>query len=180
MSELGPGERSELLTLARKALELFYDGRRKVDYQPVYPRLEAPSAVFVSLYLDNRLRGCVGLLDATRPLFRNVVESTLSAAFRDPRFPPLESQELSGLLLEISVLSPFTRFCAPSEICVGTHGVQIAKGSNRALLLPQVAPRFGWDAVRLLEETCYKAGLPQGAWMEGALLEKFTAEVFRG
>ncbi|HEY2931376.1 MAG TPA: AmmeMemoRadiSam system protein A [Acidobacteriota bacterium] len=179
MSELGPGEQSELLALARRTLELFYDGRRSTEYRPLRLPLAAPSAVFVSLYYRDRLRGCVGMLDATRPLYRNVIESTLSAAFRDPRFPPLDLPELARLSFEISVLSGFADFRHPLEIRVGSDGVQITRGPNRALLLPQVALRFGWDATRLLEETCAKAGLPRDAWARGARLEKFNAQVFR-
>lgn len=134
--------------------------------------------MFVSLHRADQLRGCIGHLKADRPLYKNVMESALAAAFHDPRFPPLQKEELDFATIEISVLSPFTKIEDVAEIEVGRDGLMISFGPCRGLLLPQVAARFKWDRTRFLEETCVKAGLARDCWRTGAIIEKFYAQVF--
>jgi len=95
----------------------------------------------------------------------------------DPRFPPVRAAELDMLQLEISVLSPMFTI-APEDVVVGKHGLLISHGGRRGLLLPQVAPEWGWDRETFLAQTCRKAGLPPDQWRHGAKIEAFTAEVF--
>jgi AmmeMemoRadiSam system protein A len=176
MSELEAEERSELLALARRTIETFLLSRLRLQYRPASRTLENPAAAFVSLYNGPALRGCVGQRKNDRPLFRNVMEAAL-AAIGDPRFPPLDSHELGGVTIEISVLTPFVEVSDPAEIEVGRDGLLISKGSRSGLLLPQVGERFGWDAIRFLEETCVKAGLKRDCWCEGARIQKFSAQI---
>src|SRR3989442_5465085 len=133
MFELGPGEQSELLALARRTLEHFFQTCSVLSYQPRHNLLQTGAGVFVSLHRGDQLRGCIGYLKADRPLFKNVIESVLAAAFHDPRFSRLQSEELFLLAIEISVLSPFTKVEEVSEIMVGRDGVMISCGQNRGL-----------------------------------------------
>ena len=178
---LSEQERSRLLGIARLAIATAVRGGGPPHVPDPGGRLSERAGVFVSLHKDGLLRGCIGQVVHPRPLYRGVLEAATSAALRDPRFPPLGKDELSSVEIEISVLSPLLEVDsseAESQIVIGRHGLMVSKGHSRGLLLPQVAVRFGWQPREFLEETCVKAGLPRQAWLGGACLEVFTAEVF--
>lgn len=125
------------------------------------------------------LRGCIGNLFALSSLIESVASLAREAAFHDPRFPPVCLDELSALVIEISVLSKPKRIASPDAIRIGIDGVILSKGSNRAVFLPQVAPEQGWNTETMLENLCMKAGLSPSAWKESRCeLEVFQAEVF--
>jgi AmmeMemoRadiSam system protein A len=125
------------------------------------------------------LRGCIGSLDASDPLYLTVEEMAQAAAFRDPRFRPVSEDELPYLDLEISVLTPMREIDDQDEIEVGKHGIMIKKGRLSGLLLPQVASERNWDRITFLEETCRKAGLPRDAWKDKETkIYVFSADVF--
>ncbi len=141
--------------------------------------LKERRGAFVSLHRQGRLRGCIGLIQASKPLHQTVEEMAASAAFDDPRFEPLGLNELKDLEIEISVLTPFSRMKDEKEIEVGKHGLYIKKGFYSGLLLPQVATEYNWDRITFLEETCRKAGLPRNAWREkNAEIYLFSADIF--
>jgi AmmeMemoRadiSam system protein A len=133
----------------------------------------------VTLTKRGDLRGCIGYVRAVKPLRETVAEMAVQAALHDPRFPPVSASELSGIDIEISVLSPLEEVTDVSQIEVGKHGLVIQEGARSGLLLPQVATEYGWDRETFLDHTCLKAGLPAGSWKrKGVVLLKFTAEVF--
>jgi AmmeMemoRadiSam system protein A len=102
-----------------------------------------------------------------------------AAAFQDPRFGPLQADELADLEIEISVLTPMRLIKTTDEIEVGKHGLYIVRGLNRGLLLPQVATQYHWDRPTFLEHTCNKAGLPPDAWKDPSTqIFIFRAEIF--
>ncbi|HXE76038.1 MAG TPA: AmmeMemoRadiSam system protein A [Candidatus Xenobia bacterium] len=181
MQPLNEDEQRCLLNLARRAIRAGLRGERLdlsgVAAQLPSSRLREPGAAFVSLHLKGHLRGCVGYIVARKPLYETVVEAACAAAFNDLRFPPLREDELDGLEIEISVLSPLF-VVKPEEVHPGEHGLMVSLGPRRGLLLPQVATEYGWTRERFLEETCRKAGLEADAWKKGARLEAFTAFVF--
>jgi len=134
--------------------------------------------VFVTLHALGRLRGCIGYIEAVEPLGQAVRTMACQAAFHDPRFRPVTADELAGIDVEISVLSPLKPARAEA-IVPGVHGVVIEARGRRAVFLPQVATEHGWDRETLLEELCHKAGLEGHIWREeDARLFVFTAEVF--
>ena len=87
-----------------------------------------------------------------------------ASASKDPRFHPLENEELNNFSLEISVLSPLEKIEDIEQIQIGSHGIYIEKNFSRGVLLPQVATDYGWDRETFLQQTCLKAGLPTNAW----------------
>ena len=178
MSPLTDEERRFLLRLARQNLEAAVRGEQKPSPSEVPRGLCEPAGAFVSLHQQGLLRGCIGYLHALRPLYRTVMEAAAAAALHDPRFAPVRPPELPEVHLEISVLSTF-RAIRPGEIQVGEHGLLIVQDRQQGLLLPQVAFEHQWDREQFLEETCRKAGLPPDAWRRGAVIEAFTADVFR-
>jgi len=177
MLPLSDADQDRLLRLARKALEESVRDYELPDVEEPMGALREHCGAFVTLWKAGRLRGCIGYIEARKPLYQTVRESVLSAALRDPRFDPVDPEELPLLRLEISVLSPLFDI-SPHQIEVGRHGLMVSQGSQRGVLLPQVAVEWKWDRERFLEETCMKAGLPPDAWQRGARIQAFTAQVF--
>lgn len=176
--ELTEAQREELLALARTTIEEYLESDRIPDYETGDPTLARRSGVFVTLKEEGELRGCIGHTWAKLPLYQAVQQTAASAATEDPRFPPLTKEELAGVTVEISILSPLRRLTDVEQIQVGTHGLMIFKDGRQGLLLPQVPVEEGWDREEFLENLCLKAGLPTGCWQEGASLYAFTAVVF--
>jgi AmmeMemoRadiSam system protein A len=175
---LSGSERLLLIALARDAI-LAHVTRRTPAVAPLAGAAAEPGAVFVSLHHAGALRGCIGHLEADRPLGEIVARCAVSAASEDPRFPAVTADEVDGLEIELSVLGVFERVASRDEVIVGVHGLLVEHGARRGLLLPQVAVRCRWHAATFIEQTCHKAGLPRDAWPGGgATLWKFEAEVF--
>ena len=108
--------------------------------------------------MHGKLRGCIGYVFPTSPLYRTIGETARAAALDDPRFHPVTPGEVTFLKVEISVLSEL-RPIGPDEIVIGKHGLVVTRGSRRGLLLPQVPLEWNWNAETLLAQTCLKAGL---------------------
>ncbi len=151
---------------------------------PGKPRGELPGALkvkcgaFVSLYVDDMLRGCIGTFSEEDPLYRNIKRMSLSAALHDTRFSSILSEEVRQMKIEISVLSPRKSIKGPGEIEIGIHGIYMQRGMNRGTLLPQVAVSQQWDAEEFLGNCAkYKAGLDWDGW-KSAELYTYEATVF--
>jgi AmmeMemoRadiSam system protein A len=175
---LTPAQRHALLALARQAIRDRVRGARPSHPHPSDPTLQAPGAAFVTITRRGELRGCIGFIEAVRPLAEAVAHCAAAAAVGDPRFPPVTAEELSGLEIEISVLSPMQPIDDPATVTVGTHGLFIVHAGRQGLLLPQVAAEYGWDRQTFLRQTCLKAGLSPDAWQHGARLYVFTVDHF--
>jgi AmmeMemoRadiSam system protein A len=173
-------DRRALLRLARRSI---------VDYleHDTYPEIPtgsgamlAPRAAFVTLrHRDTRaLRGCVGQVSVKGPLAQAVMHMAVAAATQDPRFSPVQADELPQLRIEISVLSDMTPI-APDRIEVGRHGLLLRWGGRSGLLLPGVAVEHRWSREELLTGLCRKAGVPDGTWSNGdAELLAFETETW--
>lgn len=156
-----------LLAIARRSINTYLDEHR--HYEPVLDELpellQQPGASFVTLYLGDRLRGCVGSVEPRLPLALDVACNAVAAARRDPRFPPVGCDELPDLRLSVTILAPLQRLAYANEsdlahkLRPGIDGVMIRWHQHRSLLLPQV-----WD--RLCEPEGFllalveKAGIP--------------------
>lgn len=175
---LTDSSRSQLLNVARTALRNHFGERLEQPRIEPQSALAQPGMAFVTLKKGSRLRGCIGNLAGTQPLLVVVSECAVAAATRDPRFPPVQLEELAELRLSVSVVGNFRRVAAPQEIEIGRHGILLVKEQNRGILLPQVAVEMGLDAVGFMETACRKASLPTNAWKQGATIQSFTAQVF--
>jgi AmmeMemoRadiSam system protein B/AmmeMemoRadiSam system protein A len=178
-SPLTAGEKDALLRLARTAVTDFVTKGTVPDLSPEAPALRAPKGAFVTLKKNGVLRGCVGFVQATAPLYQTVTQAAVYAASEDPRFPPVRSAELEDLEIEISVLTPLREISDPRAVEVGKHGLVVERGERRGLLLPQVPVENGWGRRTFLEQACLKAGLPRDAWQKGARIFVFEALVFK-
>lgn len=171
-------EKQALLRIARESIEAELRG----EAPPAAEGQGTPDekrGAFVSLKKRGKLRGCIGMIEARKPLVQTVEEMAVAAAFQDPRFPPLRREELKDLRVEISVLTPLRRVADVDAIEIGTHGLYIRRGARAGLLLPQVATEWRWDRETFLRETCRKAGLAPDAWRDPETeIYLFSADVF--
>jgi len=156
---------------------------------PPSKSLLAKSGVFVTIEKlkggARTLRGCIGYPLPYMPLVEATVDSAVSAAFNDPRFPPLKPKELEEVVFEVSVLTPPAIVKTsdpklyPKLIKVGRDGLIIEKDFYKGLLLPQVPTEYGWDEETFLSECCMKAGLPPDSWLsKDVKVYSFSATVF--
>jgi hypothetical protein len=176
-------EKGRLLTsLARAAI-----AKRFGQAEPILPHpewLEAPGAVFVTLTQNGQLRGCIGSLEAHRPLAEDLDANAQAAAFRDPRFTPLSEAELARTRVEVSVLShpePMHFTCeadALAQLRPGVDGVILEYGSHRATFLPQVWAQLP-DKRDFMAHLKQKAGLKADFWADGVRLSRYTAEKYK-
>ena len=174
---LGVADRAMLLATARAAIRIRVCGGPTPPLPYGTPRLREPQGAFVTLRQHGRLRGCIGIVEAASPLIRTVADCAAAAAADDPRFAPLQPDALASISIEISALGLLVDLRDPADIIIGRHGLVVSRGPYRGLLLPQVAVEQGWDRLKLLEETCLKAGLEPDAWTRGARLQAFEAEI---
>lgn len=171
LDQLTDEERNILLSLARQALE---DGVKgdpipPIDIENLPPPLIQPGATFVTLTVDGELRGCIGSLEATRPLAEDVRLHAVAAALEDYRFPPVQEEELSRILIEISRLTTpeLIQYDDPekllSKIRPGLDGVILKEGIRRATFLPQVWKKISEVEV-FLSMLCRKMGASSDYW----------------
>ena len=144
------------------------------------------SGVFVTLNNPEGLRGCIGYPLPDKKLYNALIDSSISAATEDPRFPSVNSNELEKITFEVSVLTPPIEIKVndpldyPSKIKVGRDGLIIKSGFNSGLLLPQVPKEYGWNEEQFLDHTCEKAGVPKEYWKEKETkIFKFEGIVFK-
>lgn len=140
--------------------------------------------VFVTLNKGNNLRGCIGHPYPDSQLDNAIIDSAISAATRDPRFPPVELPEMDAITIEVTVLTqPEVIEVSPEELPkyveVGKHGLIVKKGYYQGLLLPQVATDQGFDSSEFLSHTCLKAGLSPDEWKKGAQVYCFEGQIFK-
>jgi uncharacterized protein len=177
---LTDGQRRALLTVAWESVAACVAGGQLAVSPPA--DLPPASGVFVTLKHQGRLQGCLGTLESLQDLGQEVVRCAADAAKVDPRFPPVTEEQLPGLSVEISVLGPLEPIdiARPLSECIviGRHGLVIERGRRRGVLLPQVATERHWTAEQFLRQTCVKAGLEPDAYLHGAIVYRFEAEVF--
>jgi len=177
---LSKENRKRLLEIARLAIEDYLKTEKKLPVKEEAPELNKKQGAFVTLHKQGELRGCIGNLIGTQPLYLTVRDMAIQAAVADPRFLPLELAELKDIEIEISVLSELEKIDNPDLIELGKHGVLIRKGLRSGVFLPQVATETGWSKEEFLNNLCaHKAGLSPDCWRDGsAEIYIFSAEVF--
>ena len=177
--QLSEAQGRDLLNLARGVIRNVLSGQQIVVHVPHDPALHQPAGAFVSLHAihTHRLRGCVGRIDATQPMFQSVAQAAQSV-LGDPRFGEnrVRLDELAQLEIEISLLSPLRPASSTTDFDLLTEGIYLTAGSRAGLFLPQVARETGWSKEQLLDRLCTeKLGLPPRTWTTPeAKLQKFS------
>ncbi|MFO1303325.1 MAG: AmmeMemoRadiSam system protein A [Burkholderiales bacterium] len=172
---------SALILLARNAIAT--ELRVDAAFAPTPPELDRPGATFVTLRAQGELRGCIGSLEAWRPLAEDVRANAIAAAFRDPRFPPLSRGEFTAIAIEVSLLHPAEPVPAEHERALlaalrpGVDGLVLECARRRATFLPQVWEQIpdARDFVRALKR---KAGLPEDFWSEDVRVSRYGVDKF--
>jgi len=174
-------DKAALLSLARETVRARLEGKAPPDIKEttagMSDAVNEPAGVFVTLTKRGYLRGCIGYIEGFKPLIEAVADNAISAAFRDPRFPPVSPDEWDELTFKVSVLTPLEPVNDISEIEVGRHGLVLSAQGHRGVFLPEVPVEQGWDLDTYLRELGRKAGLDRDAWKEGTL-ERFESIVF--
>lgn len=181
---LGEKDKGYLLQLARDSIRhgLQEGSPMPVDLTRLPPNLRAMRASFVTLQKNGQLRGCIGSLEAVRPLSLDIAHNAYAAAFHDPRFPPLGEDELQGLEIHLSLLSPAEPMRFQSEedlldqIQPGIDGLILVEGRHRGTFLPSVWEQLP-TARQFLEHLKMKAGLPPGYWSDTLKVSRYRTEV---
>jgi AmmeMemoRadiSam system protein A len=178
MPSLSEADRRLLLELARQSIIEAVSQQKLPRIAHEGPVFGQKSGLFVTLHARGRLRGCIGVVEAYEPLPEAVAHCAVSAALQDPRFSPVRPDELDEIRIEISLLST-PEPIQPENVEIGKHGLLVSQGTQRGLLLPQVAVEHKLGREQFLQETCRKAGLPPDAWREKETqVLGFTGEVF--
>lgn len=178
-------EGEKAVRITRSVIEAYVRGERPsdIEYPPVFDR---KGGVFVTLnrYPSGDLRGCIGYPEPVLKLKEALPQAAMSAC-RDPRFNPLGSEELDGIVVEVTLLTPpeEIEYDTPSElpkkISCGRDGLIISLGFNSGLLLPQVPVEYDWSEEEFLEHTCMKAGLPKDSWRQGSCtVKRFQGTIY--
>jgi len=185
---LSEAEQATLLRIARTSLAAELSGESAPDppTEKLTPELQRPASAFVTLTIEGRLRGCIlDQFEPHEPLYRNVERNVLLAATADARFPPVASDELDRISIEISVLDAPARlaFDGPDDLLAklrpGVHGVILTTPYGTSTFLPQV-----WDQVPgradFLAELCRKQGAPADCWQDTQQIriETYTVQHF--
>jgi len=185
--ELTQEEGEYLVKLARNAVEQHLKTGQIIKMpSDIPPKLKENCGVFVTINSVkgqgiHELRGCIGFPYPTTMLAQAVIESAISSATQDPRFNPMEAEELDQVVFEVSVLTPPEPVEAenPQEYCskikVGRDGLIVERSYCKGLLLPQVPVEWKWDEEAFLCQCCMKAGLPPDSWLlKGTKIFKFS------
>lgn len=179
----------KIVKIARKAVEKYLNESVVINADNSYG-LSQKAGVFVTLnYLSNNkeyLRGCVGFPVAEKTLYQSVIEAAIAAATQDPRFEPINKEDIENIIFEVSVLSPpekievQNRKDYKNHIKIGRDGLILKCKYGSGLLLPQVPMELNWDIDEYLANICYKAGAPPDAWlMPESQLFKFGAIIYK-
>jgi AmmeMemoRadiSam system protein A len=177
--------RQRLLHTAREAVLHPFGNNENyhIDLSRFPPALKEERASFVTLNINQQLRGCIGSLAAHRPLVTDVAHNAQAAAFKDPRFKPLTLGEYQQVDIHISVLSPpellevNSRADLLSRLRPGIDGLIINEGGKRATYLPSVWEQLP-DPENFVAELRRKAGLRANAWAENTTIHRYTTEEF--
>lgn len=173
-------QKQKLLRIARETLECFLSGKELPPIVYDDPVFQEKRGVFVTLKKKGDLRGCIGYIEGIEPLAMAVRDMAIQSATGDPRFPPVNYDELKDIEIEISVLTPLKKVKSAEEILLGRDGVIVKKGFRQGVFLPQVAEETGWTKEEFLSNLCmYKAGLSPDAWKDkDTEIYIFQAEIF--
>ena len=182
---ISSANRQLLIGVARQAIRYGLDAARPPSVDPAaYPEtVREPAATFVTLQIAGELRGCIGRLQAQRPMVEDVAENAFGAAFRDSRFPPLTAAEWPDLDIHISVLTPPTPLPVTDEaellatLRPGRDGLIIEDGQRRATFLPSVWETLP-DKARFLAHLKLKAGMPADYWSPTLRFYRYETESF--
>lgn len=158
----------DLLKLSRETIKSKLDGKKLIINEEIKKKYSKKQACFVTLTINNELRGCIGSLESYQELWKDVIDNSINAAFNDPRFNPLDKNELKNVNIEISILSVAKKlnFKTPEDLLKKIDmkmGLILKKGFYSSTFLPQVWEQIP-EKINFLEHLSLKAGLTKDDW----------------
>jgi len=182
--EWNPGlsekEKSTLFAIARDTLKWCVsrqDGKFPMEKYELTPKLKTDTATFVTLKIKGELRGCIGSLSPSEPLYLSVHHNAVNAALHDFRFSPVTKAELPLISVDVSILAPIREIPSLDDFKLGQQGIILQKGMAHAVFLPEVALEQKWTRDETLNHLALKAGLERDAWQKGARFQVFESVV---
>ena len=153
--------------LARESLTCYVEKKKILEPEGLTPVFDEKRGVFVTLHEDGALRGCIGYPQPVMELGRAIVDSAINAGTRDPRFPGIRPGELKRMEIEVTILTKPEPYREPKKklpelVRIGKDGLIVSKGRFSGLLLPQVAPEWGFDSYGILEPDLRQSGTAPG------------------
>lgn len=178
--ELNLDEQRELLRYSRQAIATYLQTGKTSVFTSEKAALQQKRGCFVTLTRNGQLRGCIGVHESDRPLIEMVPDRAVAAAFFDPRFQPLQADELDKIKIKISVyLTNVYRISSIEEFQMGVHGIILLKNGKGATFLPEVPIEAGWRTKEEeMQQLCHKAGLPPDAWKKDAEFWVYKTQIF--
>ncbi len=181
---LSTQEKRLLLQVAHDSIlhGLRYAGQLPVKLERFPPALQEKRGSFVSLFINQRMRGCIGSLKASQPLAANVAENAYNAAFRDPRYAPLSPLEAQRVDIHVAVLGDLHPIEFEDEESLlnqmesGT-GIVFNAGPRRSTFLPSVWKQFA-SPTEFLRQLKQAAGLPRNYWGDDVSVQYYRIEEF--
>ncbi len=170
----------ELLRMAKESIKHYLKHSVVPDFHSDIPILQEKRGIFVTITKNGALRGCIGMHESDKPLYQAVPDRAVAAAFKDPRFMPLQPEELEQIKIKISVyLTNVYEAESLDDFIMGKHGIILVKGSRGATYLPEVPIEAGWKSKEEeMASLCQKAGLPPDGWRQGAQILLYETQVF--
>ena len=176
-----------LVKTSRETVTEYLKTRKRISLsEDIKSRFSFNSGVFVTLNKEDNLRGCIGFPTPDRKLYQSLIDAATASATEDPRFPPVNYDELQNITFEVTVLTPPEVVKVqdpieyPRKIKVGRDGLVVKWEFGSGLLLPQVPVEYGWNEEEFLEQTCVKAGAPPNYWkMKSTVILRFEGIVFK-
>ena len=179
-------EGKELVKMARRAVTEYIKNDSKINDPEFNSKFNFDSGVFVTINKNKSLRGCIGYPLPFKKLSDGLIDAAISAATEDPRFNPLDVNELDQIIFEITVLTPPVKINVKdsneylSMIKIGRDGLIVENAFTSGLLLPQVPIEHGWNVKEFLEYTCEKAGLDKESWKDKTTkISRFEGIIFK-
>ena len=184
--ELSDDDGQVLVKMARNSVTEYLQNNTRINNNEFNSRFNIDSGIFVTITKENSLRGCIGYPLPIKKLSNAVIDSAIAAATEDPRFSPINPNELNNLIFEITVLTPPIEINVEkyedylSVIKVGRDGLIVENKQYSGLLLPQVPKEYGWDIEEFLAHTSEKAGLEKNAWKDqDTKVSRFEGIIFK-
>ncbi len=179
-------EGNELVKMARKAVIKLLKNNSKSNDSEFDSKFDFSSGVFVTINKQDSLRGCVGFPFPVKRLSEGLIDAAIAAATEDPRFTPVNIDELDQIVFEVTVLTPPIEINIEdpedylSIIKIGRDGLIVENAYTSGVLLPQVPTEYGWNEEEFLCQTCEKAGLDKDAWKDRSTkVSRFEVTIFK-
>ncbi len=165
-------DKIQLLQLAHNSITRYLKKEKipEISAELISDKLKIQGSAFVTVYVGDELRGCIGQFVSSRPLYKLVPHLAKTAAFKDNRFDLVTADELDDLNVEISVLTPLKKIQSADEIIIGKHGIHMVKGFSTGSFLPQVATKYNWSREEFLGRCARdKARIGWDGWKDADL-----------